>query len=75
VPWYTLSVASGTPAAIVSKLNTELNAVLKDKDLVQRWDALGIVALGGTPADALKRNEVETVKWSAVIDAAKIKLD
>jgi tripartite-type tricarboxylate transporter receptor subunit TctC len=75
VPWYTLSVASGTPAAVVSKLNAELNAVLKDKDLVQRWDGLGIVALGGTPADALKRNEVETVKWSAVIDAAKIKLD
>ena len=75
VPWYTLSVASGTPVAVVNKLNTELNAVLKDKDLVQRWDGLGIVALGGTPADALKRNEAETVKWSAVIDAAKIKLD
>ncbi len=75
VPWYTLSVASGTPAAIVNKLNAELNAVLKDKDLVQRWEGLGIVALGGTVADAQKRNEVETAKWSAVIDAAKIKLD
>jgi len=75
VPWYTLSVASGTPAAVVNKLNTELNAVLKDKDLVQRWDGLGIMALGGSPADAQKRNETETVKWSAVIDAAKIKLD
>lgn len=75
VPWYTLSVASGTPAAIVNKLNAELNAVLKDKDLVQRWDGLGIMALGGTPADATKRNEVETAKWSAVITAANIKLD
>lgn len=75
VPWYTLSVASGTPAAIVNKLNAELNAVLKDKDLVQRWDGLGIMALGGTPADAQKRNEVETSKWTAVINAANIKLD
>lgn len=75
VPWYTLSVASGTPAAIVNKLNTEINAVLKDKDLVQRWDGLGIVALGGTPAEAQQRNEVETVKWSAVISAANIQLD
>lgn len=75
VPWYTLSVASGTPAAIVSKLNAELNVVLKDKDLVQRWDGLGIMALGGSPADAQKRNEAETAKWTAVIDAAKIKLD
>lgn len=75
VPWYTLSVASATPPAAVNKLNAELNAVLKDKDLVQRWDGLGIVALGGSPADAQKRNETETAKWSAVITAANIKLD
>lgn len=75
VPWYTLSVASATPTAVVNKLNAELNVVLKDKDLVQRWDGLGVVALGGSPADAQKRNETETAKWSAVITAAHIKLD
>jgi tripartite-type tricarboxylate transporter receptor subunit TctC len=75
VPWYTLSVASATPAAAVQKLNAELNAVLKDKDLVQRWEGLGIAALGGRPAEAQQRNEAETVKWSAVISAANIKLD
>ncbi len=75
VPWYTISVASGTPAAIVTRLNTELNAVLKAPDLVQRWDGLGIVPLGGSPADAQKRNEAETTKWSAVIKAANIQLD
>ncbi len=75
VPWYTLSIASGTPTPIVNKLNTELNTVLKDKDLLQRWEALGIMALGGSPVEALRRNEQETVKWNSVIDAAKIKLD
>jgi tripartite-type tricarboxylate transporter receptor subunit TctC len=75
VPWYTISVASGTPSAIVARLNTELNAVLKAPDLVQRWDGLGIVPLGGSPADAQKRNEAETVKWGAVIKAANIQLD
>lgn len=75
VPWYTISVASGTSAAVVSKLNTEINAVLKAPDLVQRWDGLGIIPLGGSPADAQKRNEAETAKWSAVIKAANIQLD
>jgi tripartite-type tricarboxylate transporter receptor subunit TctC len=75
VPWYTLSVASGTPAPIVDKLNAEINAVLRDKDLMQRWDGLGIATLGGSPADAQKRNEAETAKWTAVITAANIKLD
>ncbi|PHM20290.1 MAG: ABC transporter substrate-binding protein [Curvibacter sp. PD_MW3] len=75
VPWYTISVASGVPAAIVTKLNAEINAVLKTPELVQRWDGLGVVALGGSPADAVRRNEAETAKWSAVITAAGIKLD
>lgn len=75
VPWYTISVPSGTPVPVINKLNAEINLVLKDKDLLQRWEALGISALGGTTADALRRNEVETAKWGAVIDAAKIKLD
>lgn len=75
VPWYTISVASGVPTAVVNRLNAEINAVLKMQDLVQRWDGLGVVALGGSPADAARRNEAETAKWSAVITAANIKLD
>lgn len=75
VPWYTISVAKGVPVAIVDKLNAEINAVLKAPDLIQRWEALGVVALGGSVADAARRNQAETAKWSTVIDAAHIKLD
>lgn len=75
VPWYTISVAKGVPVAIVDKLNAEINAVLKAPDLIQRWEALGVVALGGSVADAARRNQAETEKWSAVIAAAHIKLD
>jgi len=75
VPWYTISVASGVPPAIVNKLNAEINAVLKTPELIQRWEPLGVLALGGSVADAVKRNQLETVKWSAVIDAANIKLE
>ena len=75
VPWYTISAPSGVPAAIVDKLNAEINAVLKAPDLVERWQSQGVVALGGTPADAVKRNQTETTKWNAVIGAANIKVD
>lgn len=75
VPWYTISVAKGVPAPIVNKLNAEINAVLKSPDFAQRWDALGVLPLGGSVTDALKRNQAETAKWSAVIDAANIKLE
>lgn len=75
VPWYTISAPSGVATPIVNKLNTEINAVLKAPDLLERWATLGVVALGGTPADAVKRNQLETTKWNAVIEAANIKLD
>ena len=75
VPWYTISAPSGVPAPIVAKLNAEINTVLKAPDLIERWQSQGVVALGGTPADAVKRNQVETVKWNAVITAANIKVD
>ena len=70
VPWYTVSAARDVPPAIVNKLNAEINAVLKSPELAQRWDGLGVLPLGGTPADAVRRNQAETKKWSAVIDAA-----
>jgi tripartite-type tricarboxylate transporter receptor subunit TctC len=75
VPWYTISAPSGVPAPIVNKLNAEINAVLKSPDLIERWQSQGVVALGGSQADAVKRNQAETTKWNAVITAADIKLD
>ena len=75
VPWYTISAPSGVPASIVNKLNTEINAVLKAPDLLERWATLGVKALGGTPEEAVKRNQAETIKWNAVIEAANLKID
>lgn len=75
VPWYTISAPSGVPAPIIQRLNTELNAVLKEPDLIERWRAIGVTALGGTSAEAVQRNQAETTKWNAVIEAANIKID
>lgn len=75
VPWYTISVASGVPTEIVMRLNREINAVLKQGDLAQRWNELGVTVLGGSPEDAAARNAVETRRWSEVIRAAKLKAE
>ena len=75
VPWYTISVASGVPDDIVLKLNQAINAVLVRRDLAQRWSDLGVTPLGGSPADAQKRNADETRRWSGVIASAGIKAE
>jgi tripartite-type tricarboxylate transporter receptor subunit TctC len=60
---------------VIARLNSEINAVLKMPDVMQRLDSLGVLPIGGTPADAVRRNEEETKKWSAVIDAAKMQAE
>jgi tripartite-type tricarboxylate transporter receptor subunit TctC len=75
VPWYTISAPRGTPPAVVDRLNAEINAVLKLPELAQRWDALGVLPLGGSVADAQRRNKTETEKWSAVITAAGLQAE
>lgn len=75
VPWYTVSTGKGVPADIVRKLNADINSVLKTPELLKRWEAMGLMPLGGTPEDALRRNQEETRRWEAVIEAAKIQVD
>lgn len=75
VPWYTISTAKGVPPAIVNRLNVEINAILKLPEFAQRWDALGVLPLGGSPADAVRRNQAETEKWNAVITAARLQAE
>jgi len=75
VPWYTISTAKGVPAEIVNRLNAEINVALKSPDLAQRWEALGVLPLGGTPQDAIDRNRTETERWSKVIEAAGLRVD
>jgi tripartite-type tricarboxylate transporter receptor subunit TctC len=75
MPWYEISAPKGVPSAVIAKLNAEINAVLKMPDVAQRLDNLGVLPIGGTPADAQKRNDTETKKWSAVIEAAKMQAE
>jgi tripartite-type tricarboxylate transporter receptor subunit TctC len=75
MPWYEISAPRGLPPAVIARLNSEINTVLKMPDVMQRLDSLGVLPIGGTPADAVRRNEEETKKWSAVIDAAKMQAE
>ncbi|MGA8613872.1 MAG: tripartite tricarboxylate transporter substrate binding protein [Xanthobacteraceae bacterium] len=81
VPGYEVSYWDGfgapknTPAEIVAKLNSEINAALADSTIKGRLaDFLGIV-LPGSPADFGKLIADETDKWGKVIRAANIKVE
>src|SRR5262249_8741425 len=62
-----------TPAAIVDKLNREINAGLADPKMKARLADLGGTVLGGSPAEFGKLIADETEKWAKVIKSADIK--
>jgi Tripartite tricarboxylate transporter family receptor len=61
------------PAAIVDKLDKEINAGLADPKMKARLANLGATALALSPAEFGKPMAVETEKWGKVIKFAGIK--
>ena len=73
--WWGVSAPRNTPAAIIDKLNKEINAALADPKLKARLADLGGTVFPGTPADFGKFIGEETEKWGKVIRAANIKAE
>jgi tripartite-type tricarboxylate transporter receptor subunit TctC len=71
--FYGISVAAKTPAAIVEKLNREIEAALADPTLKARMADLGSVPFRGSPADFGSLMAAETEKWTKVVKFAGIK--
>jgi tripartite-type tricarboxylate transporter receptor subunit TctC len=71
--WAGVGAPKATPAEIVDKLNTEINAALADPKMKARLADLGGVVLPGSPADFGKYIADETEKWAKVIRATNIK--
>jgi len=71
--WYGLGAPKDTPAAIIDKLNHEINAALADPTMKGRLLALGAEPMPMTPADFGKFMSHETAKWAKVFKFAGIK--
>lgn len=73
--WGGYIAPAGTPARIVARLNAEFNKVIASPAIRDRWLALGIEPVGGTPERFAAHVKAETAKWSDVIKRAGIKGD
>jgi tripartite-type tricarboxylate transporter receptor subunit TctC len=71
--WFGVGAPKSTPAAIVDRLNGEINAGLADPGIKQRIADLGGAPMPMTPAEFGKLTADETEKWGKVIRAAHIK--
>jgi tripartite-type tricarboxylate transporter receptor subunit TctC len=73
--WHGVLVPAGTSAAIVRKLNAEINRLLQLPDVRERLGALGGEIVGGTPKEFAEHIQREIPRWAKVIKAAGIQLE
>lgn len=73
--WYGVLAPSGTPAAIVSRLNQVISDLLKDKEFLGRLAALGVQPLGGTPQEFATFIQGELTKWGEAVRVSGAKVD
>jgi tripartite-type tricarboxylate transporter receptor subunit TctC len=68
-----IGVPARTPADIVAKLNTEIDAILGDPVIKARFAELGGTTMIRSPADYRTFLAEETEKWARVVKAAGLK--
>ena len=72
--WQGYFVPSGTPPAVVAKLNHDIDAVLHSPELKARLEDMGFKVAGGSPADLATSLQQERPRYTRAIRTAGISL-
>ena len=70
--WNAVAAPAKTPAAVIERLNKEVNVAIASPEVKQRLLDLGVNARAGTPEQLRDLLAAEIAKWRAVIERAKI---
>jgi len=73
--WVLFLAPAGTPREIVNRISTEVAKAVGSADIKGRFEAMGIVPVGNTPAEAGKFLDDEIAKWAKVISTAGVKAE
>jgi tripartite-type tricarboxylate transporter receptor subunit TctC len=75
VSWQGIFAPAGTPKDVVQRLNAELVKILKQPDVRERFESLGLEPVGNTPDEFAAFQRAEVAKWAKVVKDAKITAD
>ena len=73
--WNGLFAPTGTPADVIARINTDVNAAMADVAFKQNMQKQGLIIGGGSPAAFKSFIDTESRKWGAIINKAGIKID
>lgn len=70
--WFGLVARSGTPPAVIGRLNKEVNLILRDPKFVQQFASFGVQIEPGTPEQFAAFIKSEAQRWPAFMRAIGI---
>jgi tripartite-type tricarboxylate transporter receptor subunit TctC len=73
--WQGVMVPTGTPPAVVERLNAEIVKALKSPDVRERLALQGAEPLGSTPQEYGAYVKKELARWAGVVKATGVTLD
>ena len=72
---YALFAPAGIPAAIVSRLNSEIAQVLKQSEVKDRFLAAGVEVVGGSPAELTAVMTADVARMRKVIKSTGMRAE
>jgi tripartite-type tricarboxylate transporter receptor subunit TctC len=75
IGWFGIVAPAGTPAAVLNRLNTELQAALNDPETRRRIIASGAEPMPGSSSEFRAMIESEIVKWARVIKSSGARIE
>lgn len=65
--WVVFFVPAKTTDAVIQKINADVNAILKDREIEDQLEKIGFMAVGGSSAEADAYVKSETSRWGDII--------
>jgi tripartite-type tricarboxylate transporter receptor subunit TctC len=75
ISWFCIVAPKNTPAAIVRRMNSAINDVLRMPDVAERLASFGATPAGGTAEDLGRLIASERVKWKDVAERSGARLN
>lgn len=74
-PWFGLFAPARVPAAVIAKINADVNEVLKAREVVEKFAAQGAEPYLTTPQQFAAVLQADIAKWSEVVKASGASVD
>src|SRR5262249_32654963 len=73
--WFGIFVVKGTPQPLINKINTQGNAILKEKEGQDFLEQNGAAEGGGSPQDYARIIKSDLETWGPVVKRANVQAD